>query len=328
MFFFVLPLKTYTFNLTGEWWHRQCFGYLAWVLAKDWKGWSGGLDIGRAHCGEARTSICGAKRRPVTWFCCCILYTCFFLYTFGHWHLRFQVSPKADSPTCWKPNAVQLKSLKAANAASYASAKLLTDSAALQCVARMHVSCFSVAIRWLFSLVISLFMHLLHLRYGGSENTSLRELSLQPSRYGTWCPPFSLRKVRANVSCRFVPKGKGHIFDQYDQCDVDSCQIVSKSALKHSPQNWKISSKCLVFLSKIRVSHNQRKINALHELWWQNHYRLSHCPDCVAESLGGMWLHNGASPIWGQRDQHNHGHNLHLMTTVGSARKMIGWVKR
>ena len=44
------------------------------------------------------------------------------------------MSAKPDSPTCWKPNAVQLKSLKSNNAASYVNAKTLNDSPALQCV--------------------------------------------------------------------------------------------------------------------------------------------------------------------------------------------------
>ena len=44
------------------------------------------------------------------------------------------MKPKEDATTCWKPNAVQLKIVKASNAASFVSAKKLFESPALECV--------------------------------------------------------------------------------------------------------------------------------------------------------------------------------------------------
>ena len=48
--------------------------------------------------------------------------------------LRFTVQAKDDNPMCWRPNNVQLKSLKQSNVASFVPAKLLLESAALDLV--------------------------------------------------------------------------------------------------------------------------------------------------------------------------------------------------
>ena len=48
--------------------------------------------------------------------------------------LRFTVAVKDDNPMCWRPNNVQLKSLKQSNVASFVPAKLLVESEALDLV--------------------------------------------------------------------------------------------------------------------------------------------------------------------------------------------------
>lgn len=53
------------------------------------------------------------------------------------------MNPKPDSPTCWRPNAIQLRSVKSSNAASYVAAKLLQESPAMECVAWFAAVTFS-----------------------------------------------------------------------------------------------------------------------------------------------------------------------------------------
>ncbi len=48
--------------------------------------------------------------------------------------VRFVITVKSAAPMAWKPNAVQLRSLKYSNVASYVTAKALGESEALEVV--------------------------------------------------------------------------------------------------------------------------------------------------------------------------------------------------
>ena len=63
--------------------------------------------------------------------CCCFISG----VTLG---LRFNIEPKEDSPMCWKPSNIQLKSLKHGNCASYVPADRIGASPALDLVSWLN----------------------------------------------------------------------------------------------------------------------------------------------------------------------------------------------